>query len=176
MALQTTVYAAQGFGVVGEVYDDSPLRAQPFTLVSALASYNVFGRGFSVTSQGVANAGNTAGTQKFAGILINPKAHALFGDGTGPLNPALVLPNQAVADLCTMGQVVVALPGVAAIGDLVCYNNTTGVLTTIAPSANLAVGTSFAFATVTRFTPAAVNGIYLAVIELSPTLIIPVLA
>jgi hypothetical protein len=74
-----------------------------------------------------------------------------------------------------MGQLWVTLPAACNIGDLLCYNNTTGAFTTIAPTAALAVGTSFAQARVIYLTPA-ISGTQLAVVELDPNYKIPVLA
>lgn len=170
---QSTVSLLSGAGVVGEAYVNDPKRAQSYILNSALASYNVFGRGFSVTSEGNAAAGNAAGALPFAGILITPKQHALLGDSSGTLNPSLALPNYVQADLATMGTYWVALPAAAAIGDLVVYDNTTGILATIAPGADLPVGKSFAFAVVSYKTVSVAG---LAVITLTPSLPIPVLA
>lgn len=182
MPLQTTVNAAQGFGVVGEFFVDSPQRVQSFILQSASAANNVFGRAFSKTAsvQGIARVGNSgSNTLPFAGILVNPKGHPLFGDGSNALNPALVLPNQVNAELCTEGSVIVNINkgSAIAVGDQVVYDNTTGVLTAIAQGANLPVGSSFAFATVDYFIPTLISGTtYFGVITISPTLTIPVLA
>lgn len=174
---QTVVNQFPGFGIPGEIWNDGPYLAESFilnTTVGAAAANNIFGSGFSVLSQGIANAGNVGGAQIFAGLLINPKGSALYGDGVQPLNPSLTLPNYAQAELCTEGNVVVQLTAAAAIGNLLCYSNATGLLTTIARGANLAVGTSFAFGTVKYFTIS--SGTNLAVVSLNPTLPIPVLA
>ncbi len=174
-AFQSTVNYQLGSGVPGEFYMDGPQLAQSFILNSASAAYNVFGRGFSKLSQGVAAAGNSGGTAQFAGILCSPKTHPLYGDGVNPLNPSFTLPNAVNADLVTEGQIWVTLPADCALGDLVVYDNTTGALSTIAPGADLPVGKSFAFAFVDVFTPNAGTA-QLAVITLQPTLPIPVLA
>jgi hypothetical protein len=165
MSFQTTVKAQQGFGVVGEIFDDGPRRAQPFILRSDDAALNVFGRAFTVIAEGVAEAGKD-GAQVFAGILISPKEHALIGNG---LAPSLTLPNETVASLCSEGSIVVALPATANIGDLVYYTDATGSLTTTAPGAAApASSTLIEGAYVDRFTPTAVEGYTLAVITLSP--------
>ena len=174
-SMQSTVFNQSGFGVPGELFTNAPWKAESFTLVSALASYNVIGAtAYTGTSQGVAEAGS-GGDFGFAGILANPKTQALRGDGTNPLNPSLVLPNQSQADLVTMGNLVVTLPDNANIGDSVIFDNTTGALDTIAPGVNLPVGKSFAQAIVDYFLPNA-GAPQLAVIYISPTYITPVLA
>lgn len=171
-SFQSTVYFKQGFGVVGTIYDDGPRRAQPFYIVSASAAYNVFGNGFSITSQGIANAGNT-GSQIFAGLLINPKGQPLYGSSGNPLSPSIVLPNNVNAELCTEGSVIVSLPAPCNIGDFVLYDNTTGALTTVAPGTSLPSGKSWAYAFIDRFTPSLVNGVYLGVATLTPSLAVP---
>ena len=170
MAFQSTVALQQGFGVPGELYTDSPHRAQAYTIVSADATYNVFGRAFTITSQGVAQAGS-GGTMGFAGILVDPKNQALQGTAVGgTLAPTLTIPNNSLAACLTMGTIIVSLPAAAAIGDLVVYDNTTGALETIAPGADLPVGKTFANAIVDYYTVTAAG---LAVITVSPALVIP---
>lgn len=165
---QSTVKTQQGFGVVGEVFDDGPRRAQPFILRSDDAALNVFGRAFTVLAEGVAEAGKD-GAQVFAGILINPKVHPLQGTvAGGSLAPSLTLPNETVAELLSEGSIVVALGATAAIGDLVYFTDATGVLTTTAPGAAApASSTLIEGAYVDRFTPTAVAGYTLAVITLA---------
>ena len=148
---QSQVYINQSAGVIGELFDKSPNRAQPFILRSVDAANNVFGRAFTVVlgEDGVAQAG---GTGAFAGFLINPKAHASFGTAAGgPLAPTLTLANETVADILNMGSLFVALPAPAAIGDLVVYNTTTGVLATVVPAGPIPVGFAFAHAKVDRY-------------------------
>lgn len=170
MGFQSTVSLQQGFGVPGELYTDSPWRAQSFTLESADATYNVIGAtAYTITSQGIAEAGS-GGALGFAGILANPKDQSLVGTGGDPLAPTLVLPNEAQAELVTMGTMVVTLPAPAAIGDYVLFDNTTGALETMAPSGTLPGGKSFANALVDYYT---VTGAGLAVITISPALVIP---
>ena len=165
MSFQSTVSAQQGFGVVGDIFDDGPLRAQPFTLRTVSAANNVFGRAFTIVSEGIASAGQP-GSQVFAGILVSPKEHALVGNG---LAPSLTLPNETVATLLSVGSFVAALPANANIGDVVYFTNATGVLTTTAPGAAApANSTLIRGAYVDRFTPTAVAGYTLAVVTLTP--------
>lgn len=164
MTFQSTVSQAQGFGVVGERYTDSPFRAQSYIINSASAANNIFGNGFTITSQGLAAAG---GTGIFGGILIDPKLHPLQGTTSGTLASSLTLPNNAQATLCTMGTIIVSLPAAAAIGDRVVFDTTTGVLSTVTPGSSLPTGKGDAFATVDYFTVAAAG---LAVITLTPSL------
>lgn len=164
---QQTVYPVTGLGVPGEKFDTGPFIVEPYTLDSALASYNVFGRGFSIVSEGVAAAGNAGGTKVLAGLLVDPKNYASRGTSGDPLAPTLTLPNGEVGQLATMGAFIVVLPDEAAIGDLVVYDNTTGILETIAPTDELPAGKSPLYAAVDRFT---VEDAGLAVIRLNPTI------
>lgn len=170
MTYQTTVGLGIGLGVIGELYVQSPVRAQSYILNSVSAAYNVFGRGFTKQAEGIAQAGGS-GAFGFAGILSNPKGSALYGLAGAPLSPNLVLPNNAQGELVTMGSVIVTLAAAAAIGDLVVMDNTTGVLATIAPGAALPTGTTFCKAFVDFFTVTVAG---LAVITLNPVMTIPV--
>lgn len=164
MAFQSAVALNQGFGVIGELFDDSPLRAQPYTIVSGDAANNVFGRAFTVTDQGVAAAG---GTNPFAGILANPKTQSTAGTAAGgALAPTLTIPNNSIAELVSEGSIIVTFGTVANVGDLVYYTNATGILRRTAPgSAAPASSTLILGAYVDRFD--ITSG--LAVITLSST-------
>lgn len=137
MTFQSSVNLAMGAGVVGDVSFESPLRATPYVLNSADAAYNVVGRAFTTSAEGVAVAGGVIGNGvSFAGILANPKVYPLQGTSAGTLTPTLVLPNAATAELVTMGDIFVALPAAAAIGDKITYNTTTGLLGSVAQQAS----------------------------------------
>lgn len=136
MTFQTTVKKDQAFGVVGELFLDGPLRAQPLILESVDAAYNVIGRAFTLVD-GSDTKAQAGGTGVFAGILANPKVYASYGtQAGGPLAPTLTLANEVVAEFVQMGQMIVALPAAANIGDLVTYNTTTGLLGSIAQNAS----------------------------------------
>lgn len=171
MTFQSTVSLQQGFGVPGELFTDSPWRAQSFILNSASAAYNIIGAtAFTVSSQGVAQAGNPGGTNVYAGILIDPKDQALYGVGASALAPTLTLNNYTQAELLTMGTIIVTLPASANIGDWVIYDNTTGALSTVTPGTSLPSGKSWAMAVVDYFT---VGGAGLAVITVNPGIGVP---
>lgn len=162
MAFQATVNSDIGFGVVGELFSDSPHRAAPYILNSADAAYNVIGRVFVVSAEGVAAAGGTVTAGTLAGILINPKSYVNGGTAAGgTLAASMTLRNGEIGELLTMGEIIVAVPGAAAIGDAIKYNTTTGVIGTGAPGAGEA---ALPNAFITRFTPAAAG---LAVIKIT---------
>lgn len=136
MGFQTQVNIQLAFGIPGALYDDSPVRATPWELNSSQAGYNIIGStAFTAISadpgdssgSGVAKAG---GTGVFVGILANSKVYATSGTSTGALTPTLSLPNFTIGELITMGHLIVALPGPASIGDQVCFDATTGAIST----------------------------------------------
>lgn len=168
MAFQPSVTAgALGSGVIGEMHNDGPRRAQTYILSSSDATNNVIGRAFTNVSERHATAG---GTGKFVGILANPKVYSSFGTAAGgTLANTLTLPNNTIAEIVSMGSIFVTLAADAAIGDLVLYNTTTGILQTIVPAGTMPAGTAFAYAAVDYFE----HNSGLAVITLTPTLRIP---
>lgn len=126
MGFQSTVALNQGFGVVGELAFEGPLRAQPGVLKGTAANI-VVGRAFTIDSaDGQFQPG---GTGAFGGILANPKALASYGtSGGGPLAPTLTVPAGEVGEFVTMGSLVVQLTNAAAIGAGVYFVNADGTL------------------------------------------------
>lgn len=167
MSFQQTVNTDLGFGVIGEIAFDGPTRALSARVVSGDAANNVVGRAFFYTDDSdgdIVEAGGAALT--FAGILANPKTYALNGTAAGgPLAASLALPNNAQGELLFMGEIIVALPAAANIGDVVYSTDATGVLTTTAPGAAApAASTLVPNATVSRY---AIGAAGLAVIKLT---------
>jgi hypothetical protein len=172
-AFQSSVALQQGFGVPGDIFQDVAWVVQSYTIVSDPQVNTVGSTAYTITSQGLAEAGS-GGSLGFAGILCAPKSYSLFGTGGVPLQPTLVLPDETQAELLTQGMMIAKLPGAASIGDYVLYDNTTGVLETTAPTDTLPTGKSFANAVVALF-DVSDNGI--AVIQVTPVINpIPVLA
>lgn len=133
MSFQSTVALNQGFGVVGEVVFEGPLRAKPAILKvgsgGAAATDLVVGRYFSRdASDGQYFPGGAIGNGS-GGILCNPKALASVGTAAGgPLAPTLVVPAGTVGELMEMGELVVALANACTPGDLVQFKLTDGTL------------------------------------------------
>jgi len=166
-----------GFGVIGELYLEGPLRGQPAVLNSGDAANNVIGRAFSVVDDATASFETAADPQPldvqaggaapaiFAGILANPKVYSSLGTvAGGTLASTLVLPNGTVVELVqeTAG-LIVTLPAAFAIGDWIWYATATGILQSTAPGASAPAGTvRLPNGRVTRFESAAAG---LAVIE-----------
>jgi len=139
---QSTVNIYNALGIVGDLAFAAPIRAGSYNLYSAGVP-NIIGYAYTVLSginpepsQAAGNAGSAkvGGTGIFAGILINSKEYPLRGVVGNPLGASMVLPDYAIGDLLTMGEVFVNLPGGANIGDLVTYDPLTGALNTIAPT------------------------------------------
>lgn len=175
---QQTVSAQIGFGVVGELFLEGPLRAQPARLQSEDAADNVVGRAFTVVSGGTGSwgpngdANNPAplvaaagGDGAFAGILGNPKVYASQGTVVGgTLAPTLTLPNGTMGELVqeTAG-IIVTLPAAADVGDSVYFAEADGTLLTTAPGAPAPADSQGPIGTVERYDS---TGAGLAVISL----------
>jgi len=167
MGFQSSVALSSGFGVPGELYVNDPRRSKSYILDSTAPALNIVGAtAYTIVSEGVAEAG---GTGIFAGILIMPKSYALFGVGGIPLAPTLTLPNDTQAEILSMGTIIVTLPAAADIGDVVIFDQATGVLSTQAQAAGLPVGSSYANAFVSYYT---VDAPGLAVITVNPVEIV----
>lgn len=136
MSFQSTVNFDRAIGIIGEPLVDQPSRIAPLLTNSVDASYNVFGRAFTFVagSDTQAAAGNASGNGIFAGLLVTPKEHSSSGTAAdGALAPTLTLRNNEVAAFLKEGSCIVTLPAAANIGDLVYYDNTTGVLGSTPP-------------------------------------------
>ena len=112
MAFQSAVNINQAFGVVGELIQDEPIRAE--TLLVGAGGFTVGYAGCKSNSTNVATMGGTA---------------------SAPLAPTMTLPANSQGEFLTFGTVVVAITGAANIGDQVQYHTTTGALSCVAPGA-----------------------------------------
>lgn len=110
-------------GFPGSISHDGPTRAHPGILKSASEANNIFGRAFTYENQSQETM-QAGGAGVFAGILINPKAHALDTD---------YAKNGSVGEFLTMGEVYVELDFTVApaLGDKVYFVPATGKLTSI---------------------------------------------
>ena len=139
-AFQSTVNVNLGFGIPGELIVDGPQRVDSLTLD---ANGGTIGLAFtkSNTTNVATHGGTVTSGVVFAGILVNPKVYASYGAvGGAPLDPTLFLPANSQGEFLTMGTIVVTIVGACNIGDLVQYNTTTGVLSTVAPGASATAG------------------------------------
>ena len=133
MPFQQTVRIKQTSGIVGEKAFEGPSRALPYFLNSPVADNNVFGRAFTVID-GIVDSPEVeaGGTGVFAGLMSNPKEHALRGTTAGTLEPTLTLPNGQSASFSTMDELYVDLGTAKATnGDLIAF-----LIADTAPGAN----------------------------------------
>lgn len=125
---QKTVGLYRANGIVGELFNDSPRRAQPYILTSSPA-VNYVGYAYTVSSEGVATVG---GTGLFAGLLVHPKHYTTYGTSSGTLEPTMIVPDGFVGEMLTMGEVFFYNNATAfGAGDKICYNTTDGSLKSI---------------------------------------------
>ena len=122
MSFQTEIRDLQPTGVIGERLEKEPDRTDTKMMDSADEANNVIGRAFTLKTDDTVEAG---GTGVFAGIMTHSKTlmiDGLFDNDAGEL----AIRNGVVAELLTMGEVVVKADAPAAIGDLVAFDNATG--------------------------------------------------
>lgn len=138
---QSTVNVNLGFGIPGELIVDGPQRADSLTLDATGGTIGLAFTKSSTTDVATQGGAIVDGTNLFAGILVNPKVYASYGAvGGSPLDPTLFLRGNSQGEFLTMGTIVVNLVGAAEIGDLVVYQDTTGILSAITPGTSPAVG------------------------------------
>lgn len=109
MALQTVVNTKLAFGVPGSFYDDSPRRVAPYVVEAGAVA-----KAFTLDASDPAKA-VVGGSGLFGGIAVNSKEYIVSG-----LSAALTFKSGDIAQLCTMGHVVVTCDNEVAIGNA-CY-------------------------------------------------------
>jgi len=156
-AFQSTVNITLGYGIIGEIIANTPHRADSLTLDSSGGTIGNFFTKSNTT--GVATQGGTiaAGVVE-AGFLVNPKVYATAGPSSGSLDPTLVLPGNVQGEFLVEGDIVVNLAGAGNIGDQVQYNETTGVLSAVAPGGSATTGNALIAGAVVK-TPTAAAGL-----------------
>lgn len=134
-SFQSTVNFRFTGGVPGEKATDAPSRTTPWRLSAQTAQPNYFGYGYTYSADSAVTNGSQGahvaaigGTGAFAGILVNPKAHVLYGANGDPLAPALFLPAGSEAELATKGDYFVNFSTAVTYGDAVYFDQTTGAL------------------------------------------------
>lgn len=103
---QSEVRYRQGYGVVGEVSHDGPKRAKPGVLKSASEKNNVWGRVFTLNSDG--ETVRAGGDGFFWGIFANPKT-GVFTGRVGDDPAQYIAPNGVVGEFVDMGEIIVAV-------------------------------------------------------------------
>lgn len=108
MALQSVVNTKLAYGVPGAFYDDSPRRVAPYAVASGSVA-----KAFTLTAtEGRAALG---GSGAFAGIAVNSKEYVISG-----IAASTAFKSGDIAQLCTMGHIVVACDNAVSVGNA-CY-------------------------------------------------------
>lgn len=129
MAFQTSVNQKQAFGVVGSFYDDSPRIVDPKVIGSESAGS--IGCFYTIDSTDPSKV-VLGGTGVLAGIAVNAKGQVIDG-----LGASLAFKQYDIAEICSMGRIVLSIAGTVTVGMAAYYNTTTGVITAAAPSSTI---------------------------------------
>jgi len=160
MAFPSSVISDLVSGIPGEIAFDAPYTGITAIVDTTTEANNVFGRAFTYKTESVESV-QAGGTGLFAGIMVNPKAHAIntLAATTDSVS------NGRVSEFCVKGEVYVLLSvGTAVtIGDPVFFVNADG---TLGAGTATAGQTQIAGATVVRHNPSAANAPSLAVVRL----------
>ena len=160
MAFPSTVISDLVSGIPGEIAFDAPYTGITAIVDTTTEANNVFGRAFTYKTESVESV-QAGGTGLFAGLMVNPKAHAIntLAATTDSVS------NGRVSEFCVKGEVYVLLSvGTAVtIGDPVFFVNADG---TLGAGTAAAGQTQIAGATVVRHNPSAANAPSLAVVRL----------
>jgi len=139
---QTTVNIWSTPGFIGDMAYDGPTRETPY-IINSSGTPNIIGNAFTITAGGnpdpltnssIAGTAQVGGTGVFGGILVNSKDYAAISSGNSTLNPTIILPDNSIGFLATMGYFWANIPGPANVGDLVTYDPLTGNLNSITPT------------------------------------------
>lgn len=136
MAFQTSVNQKLAVGVVGDFYDDSPRRVDPYTIASSSAG--AIGYAYTVDSTDPSKV-NLGGSGVFAGIAVNSKERARAG-----LAASLAFKQYDEAELCTMGRIWLSIAADVAVGNAAFFNTTTGAITAAASGSSVSGATEIA--------------------------------
>lgn len=160
MAFPSSVISLLVSGIPGEIAFDAPYTGITAIVDTTTEANNVFGRAFTYKTESVESV-QAGGTGLFAGLMVNPKAHAIntLAATTDSVS------NGRMAEFCVKGEVYVLLSvGTAVtIGDPVYFVNADG---TLGAGTAAAGQTQIAGATVVRHNPSAANAPSLAVVRL----------
>ena len=118
MAFQTSVNQKLAVGVVGEFYDDSPRRVDPYTIGSQSAGS--IGKAYTIDSSDPSKV-NLGGSGVFAGIAINGKELAVNG-----LSASIDFKQYDEAEICSMGRIWLSIADTVSVGNAAFFNTTTG--------------------------------------------------
>lgn len=152
MAFQKSVNAEQAFGMVGEMYDDSPRTIAPM-LVGGTSGKVVVGNAVSFADKANDPSICVLGGTAYAGIVVAGKQYVAEGIGA-----TLDVPFGKAVDVCAEGHVVVAIDGDATVGSKVEFSAEDGSLKILAGTAADAGYTELAGAQVVLVNGGGTNG------------------
>lgn len=124
MAFQTSVNQKLAVGVVGDFYDESPRRVDPYTIASSSAG--AIGLAYTVDASDPSKV-NLGGSGVFAGIAVNSKEYVVNG-----LSASLAFSQYDECQLCTMGRIWLSIADTVTVGMAAYFNTTTGAITAAA--------------------------------------------
>lgn len=124
MAFQTSVNQKLAVGVVGDFYDDSPRRVDPYTIKSATAGS--IGKAYTIDASDPSKVA-LGGEGVFAGIAVNSKEYVRNG-----LGASLDFAQYDECQLCTMGRIWLSIADTVTVGMAAYFNKTTGAITAAA--------------------------------------------
>lgn len=122
---QNQVRFRQGYGVVGEISHDGPLRAKPSVLDSENEQDNVWGRVFTLNDGG--ETVRAGGSGLFWGVLANPKTDVFTGR-IGDDSAQAFAPNGIVSEFVDMGEINVLVDGPVDFGARLGYLSDNGAI------------------------------------------------
>lgn len=114
MALQKTINIQQGFGLIGDVFTDSPYRITAMVAEDAVTIANPV----EITIDGKAKSS----LNKVDGVATHSKQHTMRGDISAP---TMTLTKGEVVEVLTMGDVVLAVTEAVNVGDALGWNKST---------------------------------------------------
>ena len=160
MAFPSSVISDLVSGIPGEIAFDAPYTGITAILDTTTEANNVFGRAFTYKTESVESV-QAGGTGLFAGLMVNPKAHAInnLSSTTDSVS------NGRVAEFAVQGEVYVLLSAGTSvtIGDGIYFVNADG---TLGAGTATTGQTQISGATVVRHNPSATNAPALAVVRL----------
>ena len=120
MAFQTSVKQKLAVGVVGDFYDDSPRRVDPYTIASSTAG--AIGCAYTIDATDPSKV-VLGGEGVFAGIAINSKEFVRYG-----LDASMAFNQYDEAEICSMGRIWLSIADTVSVGMAAYFNKTTGAI------------------------------------------------
>lgn len=124
--MQTVVNTKLAYGVPGSFYDDSPRRVAPYVVAGGSVA-----KAFTLDGT-QADKAVVGGSNAFAGIAVNSKEYIISG-----IAASTDFKSGDIAQLCTMGHVIVACDNEVAVGNACFFKVADGTLHAAASGATV---------------------------------------